>query len=229
MNRRITGLSSMATRHILADLARDYNCETGYASTSDRWAASKRRNWCGPASRRTSSCWPSKVMASLEAEGHLAKGSIRDFARSEIAIAVPAGSPRPGVESEQAVRQAMLDARADLLLDGSERRSPEGAVREMGRGRLGVGARAGRAARRPRGEPGRARRSRSRFSATERTHGPTRHRDRWSSAAGDPVHNRVLGRRIEQVRGARGRPRSRCVSGLSRDRRRETPLRHGAA
>ena len=34
-----------------------------------------------------------------------------DFARSEIAIAVPAGSPRPGVESEQAVRRAMIEAR----------------------------------------------------------------------------------------------------------------------
>ena len=53
----------------------------------------------------------SKVMKSLEAEGHVATGSIMDFARSEIAIAVPSGSPRSGVESEQAVRQAMLDAR----------------------------------------------------------------------------------------------------------------------
>ena len=53
----------------------------------------------------------SKVMKSLEAEGHVAKDSIRDFARSEIAIAIPAGSPRPSVESEQAVRQAILDAR----------------------------------------------------------------------------------------------------------------------
>ena len=53
----------------------------------------------------------SKVMESLEAEGHIAKGSRMDFARSEIAIAVPAGSPRPGVESEEAVRQAMAGAR----------------------------------------------------------------------------------------------------------------------
>ncbi len=53
----------------------------------------------------------SRVMESLEAEGHIAKDSTVDFARSEIAIAVPAGSPRLGVESEQAVRQAMLEAR----------------------------------------------------------------------------------------------------------------------
>ena len=53
----------------------------------------------------------SKVMEGLEAEGHIVKGSIMDFARSEIAIAVPAGAPRPQVASEQAVRQAMLEAR----------------------------------------------------------------------------------------------------------------------
>ena len=53
----------------------------------------------------------SKVMESLEAEGLIAKGSIVGFARSEIAIAVRAGSPRPGVASEEAVRQAMLEAR----------------------------------------------------------------------------------------------------------------------
>ena len=50
-------------------------------------------------------------MASLEAEGRLVMGSIMDFARSEIAIAVRAGSPRPDVASEEAVRQAMLKAK----------------------------------------------------------------------------------------------------------------------
>jgi molybdate transport system substrate-binding protein len=53
----------------------------------------------------------SKVMEGLEAEGHIVKGSIMDFVRSEIGIAVPVGAPRPQVASEQAVRQAMLEAR----------------------------------------------------------------------------------------------------------------------
>jgi molybdate transport system substrate-binding protein len=53
----------------------------------------------------------SQVMASLEAEGHLANGSVRDFVRSEIGVAVRTGSPLPRIKSEQAVRQAMLDAR----------------------------------------------------------------------------------------------------------------------
>jgi molybdate transport system substrate-binding protein len=53
----------------------------------------------------------SKVMESLEAEGHIANGSVKGFARSEIALAVPAGSPRPGVDSEPAVKKAMMEAR----------------------------------------------------------------------------------------------------------------------
>jgi molybdate transport system substrate-binding protein len=52
----------------------------------------------------------SKVMASLEAEGHLAKGGTKDFARSEIGLAVRAGSAPPRVANEQAVKQAMLGA-----------------------------------------------------------------------------------------------------------------------
>jgi molybdate transport system substrate-binding protein len=51
------------------------------------------------------------VMASLEAEGHIVNHSIRGFARSEIAVAVRAGSARPNLESVAAVRQAMTEAR----------------------------------------------------------------------------------------------------------------------
>jgi molybdate transport system substrate-binding protein len=52
----------------------------------------------------------SKVMASLETEGRLVKGETRDFARSEIGIAVRAGVILPSVMDEQAVKQAVLDA-----------------------------------------------------------------------------------------------------------------------
>ena len=52
----------------------------------------------------------SKVMGVLEAEGHLAKGGTRDFARSEIGVAVRAGLGVPSLADEQAVKKAMLDA-----------------------------------------------------------------------------------------------------------------------
>jgi molybdate transport system substrate-binding protein len=53
----------------------------------------------------------SKAMDALEAEGHLAQGNTRDFARSEIGVGVRAGSAIPSIASEQAVKQAMLNAR----------------------------------------------------------------------------------------------------------------------
>ena len=111
MSGRITGLSSMATRHILADLARDYEQRNGVEVDIRSMGGVEAAKLVRAGEATEVVVLASKVMRSLEAEGHLVKGSIRDFARSEVAIAVPAGAPRPGVESEQAVRQAMLDAR----------------------------------------------------------------------------------------------------------------------
>src|SRR5208337_2505144 len=94
MSGRITGLSSMATRHILADLARDYELRNGIRVDI--------RSMGGvDAAKRVRAGEPtdivilaSKVMKNLEAEGHIAKGSIMDFVRSEIAMAVkPSGKP----------------------------------------------------------------------------------------------------------------------------------------
>ena len=111
MRGRITGLSSMATRQILADLARGYELRNGIGVDIRSMGGVEAAKLVRAGEPIDVIVLASKVMRSLEAEGHVAEGSIRDFARSEIAIAVPAGSPRPSVESEQAVRQAMLEAR----------------------------------------------------------------------------------------------------------------------
>jgi molybdate transport system substrate-binding protein len=107
----MAGLSSMATRHILADLARDYEARNGIQVDIRSMGGVEAAKLVRAGEPTDVVVLASKVMKSLEAEGHVAKDSIRDFARSEIAIAIPAGSPRPSVESEQAVRQAILDAR----------------------------------------------------------------------------------------------------------------------
>jgi molybdate transport system substrate-binding protein len=111
MIRRITGLSSMATRHILVDLARDYELRNGIRVDIRSMGGVEAAKLVRAGEPTDLVALASKVMESLEAEGHIAKGSIMDFARSEIAIAVPTGSRRPDVGSEQAVRQAMLEAR----------------------------------------------------------------------------------------------------------------------
>jgi molybdate transport system substrate-binding protein len=111
MTRRITGLSSMATRHILADLARDYELRHGVNVDFRSMGGVEAAKLARAGDTADIVVLASKVMENLEAEGHIAKGSIRDFARSEIGLAVPAGSPRPNVESEKAVKQAMSEAR----------------------------------------------------------------------------------------------------------------------
>jgi molybdate transport system substrate-binding protein len=108
---RITGLSSMATRHILADLGRDYELRHGISVDIRSMGGVEAAKLARAGEPADIVVLASKVMETLEAEGHLARGSIRGFARSEIALAVPAGSRRPIVDSEKAVRQAMIEAR----------------------------------------------------------------------------------------------------------------------
>jgi len=101
----------MATRRILADLARDYEARKGTQVEIRSMGGVEAAKLARAGEATDVIVLASKVMASLEAEGHLAKGGVRDFARSEIGVAVRAGSRRPGVETEQAVRQAMIEAR----------------------------------------------------------------------------------------------------------------------
>jgi molybdate transport system substrate-binding protein len=109
--RRLAGLSSMATRHILDDLAQDYESQTGVRVEIRSVGGIEAAKLVRAGEAADIVVLASKVMTSLEAEGHLAKGDTKDFARSEIGIAVRAGLALPSVASEQSVKQAMLDAR----------------------------------------------------------------------------------------------------------------------
>lgn len=111
MSGRLVGLSSMATRRILADLARDYEARHGINVEIRSMGGVEAAKLVRADEATDVVVLASKVMGALEAEGHLAKGSVKDFARSKIGIAVRAGAQAPSVESEQGVRQAMLNAR----------------------------------------------------------------------------------------------------------------------
>jgi molybdate transport system substrate-binding protein len=110
MSGRLTGLSSMATRHILADLARDYESQTGVRVEIRSMGGVEAAKLARAGGAMDIVVLASKVMGALEAEGHLEKGETRDFARSEIGVAVRAGLALPSIADEQAVRRAMLDA-----------------------------------------------------------------------------------------------------------------------
>ena len=111
MSVRITGLSSMATRRILADLARDYESDNGIEVDIRSMGGVEAAKLARAGEPVDFVVLAKKVMQGLEAEGWVAPGSIEDFARSEIAIAAPAGSPGLAIGSEQAVRQTILEAR----------------------------------------------------------------------------------------------------------------------
>ena len=135
MIRRVMGLSSMATRHILSDLARDYEQRNGINVDIRPMGGVEAAKLARAGEPTDIVILASKVMESLEAEGFIVKGSIRDFARSEIAIAIP-GGVAAAEHRNRTSRQAGDDRGAKtVLLDRSERRPLQGFVREMGLGR----------------------------------------------------------------------------------------------
>ena len=110
MHSTITGISSMATRQVLADLARLYEqrsgCKVTISSMGGKDAARKVR-----AGEPTDIIvLASDAMDELEAEGHVLLGTQVGFARSGIAVAVRSGAPPPNIDSEESVKRTVLDA-----------------------------------------------------------------------------------------------------------------------
>ena len=111
MNPGIEVLSSMATRQILAELVGSYEQRTRrhifFHAVGGVDAAQRVRNG-EPADVVVLA---SKVMEQLEVEGHIFSGSRRNFASSVVAMAVASGAARPSAHDEEAVKQAILEAR----------------------------------------------------------------------------------------------------------------------
>lgn len=109
-NISLQGISSMATRLLLADLATGFRDATG---------GSVRFESVGgvDAARRVAGGEPFDVVVlasdaidKLIAAGHLATGSRADLVNSGVSAAVRAGTPWPDLGSEEAVKRAVLAA-----------------------------------------------------------------------------------------------------------------------
>lgn len=112
MQTPLTGISSMATRRLLAELALAYTQRSGRDLT---WQCVGGVD----AARRVQSGEPfdvavlsSEAIDKLIKSGHLLADSKVDLARSPVAMAVRAGAPQPDVGSEEAVKAAVLAARS---------------------------------------------------------------------------------------------------------------------
>ena len=108
---KIGGVSSMATKHLLADLAEGYALETG-----NRVAVQSLGGVQAAARVRAGEpcdfvALADDALAKLEAEGHVVAGSRVGIARSGIAVAIAQGARAPDIASEEAVRDAVTRAR----------------------------------------------------------------------------------------------------------------------
>ena len=112
MSAKLRGISSMATRQILAELAEAYAASTGekVAIESVGGVDAAKRIRAGEAF--DFAVLASDALEQLERDGHIVPGSILGFAQSPMAMAIRSGAKRSAVLDESAVRAAMLEARA---------------------------------------------------------------------------------------------------------------------
>jgi molybdate transport system substrate-binding protein len=113
-------LSSMATKRLLGELVAAYeatNAEPSNSRTSDPITVESIGGV--DAARRVAAGEPydlvvlaSGALEKLIAQGHVAAGSRVDVVKSPVAFAVRAGAPRPAIDSEEAVKRAVLAARS---------------------------------------------------------------------------------------------------------------------
>ncbi|WP_298924656.1 substrate-binding domain-containing protein [uncultured Ramlibacter sp.] len=110
MNAVLRGISSMATRQLLAELLAAYEQRIGTAVAMESVGGvdAARRVQAGEAFDVV--VLASDAIAKLEAAGHVLAGSKVDLVHSGVAVAVRAGAALPGLSSEEAVKQAVLAA-----------------------------------------------------------------------------------------------------------------------
>jgi molybdate transport system substrate-binding protein len=107
----ILGISSMATRQVLAELVDAYQQYAGQpvAIESVGGVDAAKRVAAGEAFDVV--ILASDALDKLIAAGHVLAGSKVDLVHSGVAVAVRKGAPQPDISSEDAVRQAILAAR----------------------------------------------------------------------------------------------------------------------
>jgi molybdate transport system substrate-binding protein len=107
----IIGISSMATRQLLAELSGAYQQKTGKSVAIEAVGGVDAAKRTSAGEKFDIVVLADDVMKKLEAEGFLKAGSRAGFAEASIAVAVRAGTKRPDIASEAAVKAAVMAAR----------------------------------------------------------------------------------------------------------------------
>jgi molybdate transport system substrate-binding protein len=108
----LKGISSMATRQILAELADAYQKATGQAVEIESVGGVDAAKRIRAGEAFDFAVLASDALAKLEADGVLVASSIVNMAESPMALAVRDGAPKPDPLDEAAVRAAMANARS---------------------------------------------------------------------------------------------------------------------
>ena len=108
----IKGISSMATRQVLAELVELYGrqCADRVAIESVGGVDAAKRVQAGEVLDVV--ILASDAIAKLAASGHVVPATQVDLVHSGVAVAVRAGAPVPDISAEDAVRRAVLAARS---------------------------------------------------------------------------------------------------------------------
>lgn len=107
----LTGISSMATRQLLADLSRDLTTATGLETRIESVGGVDAAKRVQADEAFDLVFLAADAIDKLEAAGKVVPGSRVDLVHSGTSVAVPAGAARPDIGSEAAVRAAVLAAR----------------------------------------------------------------------------------------------------------------------
>jgi molybdate transport system substrate-binding protein len=108
----IKGISSMATRQLLAELVSGFEQQSGYGAVIEAVGGvdAAKRVTAGEAFDLV--VLASDAIDKLLAAGHLHAGSKADLVKSGVAACVRSGAPLPDLTSEEAVKRAVLAARS---------------------------------------------------------------------------------------------------------------------
>lgn len=106
----VRGISSMATRALLADLTADWHRRSGVAVAIESVGGvnAAQRVMAGEAFDIV--VLASDALARLEAAGRTMPGTTVPLVRSGVSVAVPAGAAHPAIGSEEELRSAVLAA-----------------------------------------------------------------------------------------------------------------------
>lgn len=108
----LKGISSMATKLVLADLVQPWQRQTGQRVAIESVGGVDAAKRVATGEIFDVVFLAADAIDKLIASGHVLAGSRVDLVRSGVAVAVREGAPRPDISNEAAVRQAVLAARS---------------------------------------------------------------------------------------------------------------------